>query len=553
MITKTLLISSTVLAFIAGPLPAASNDSTVLTLRLAKPANVTSGDDVERLKNLAGGVGWEFQPNQETTNRLGELGIRRIRCINVDGMVGWFAGDGIFSPQQTPDRLAAHLNTCREIGAQPHIIIGQSIPSELRIEKQDAKERLAIMGQTPGNRTYWNGDWEKLRAYWKAIFQYVLIDSDFPNARFEVGNEPDIDGQFPRLVGEVGGKGSRKLYDSYFEVYKNAAQAAAEFEKEHPGTQVKIGGPALSWAYTFRFGEVKKWASKFMQDCSEQKVKLDFLGIHYYGNISSLHGEYASGYPSFDEMWKETLDARDRYCPGLPIRVTEWGASYHTDNEPRSMVNADNVGAAWSADFLKTMLESGVEDALYLVTTDRMSSTVGAESSNPYAGNVWGWPSFFVNPNVFRAVWPKAPSHVFGMIQKLAGTRIAIDGSDDSVRGIASVDPKGKKVTLMVWNYKSEIPEGGEAINLARDVDLRIALDGVSEFFGASRQIKTQCWMVGKDLSNAWGEFQKNGTVTEASELQPVQATNNVPPAAPGLSIPLPASSVLFIEWTAGK
>jgi len=90
------------------------------------------------------------------------------------------------------------------------------------------------MGQTPGNRTYWNGDWEKLRAYWKAIFQYVLIEKDFPNARFEVGNEPDIDGQFPRLVEEVGGKGSRKLYDSYFEVYKNAAKGPSSLKRSIP-------------------------------------------------------------------------------------------------------------------------------------------------------------------------------------------------------------------------------------------------------------------------------------------------------------------------------
>jgi len=119
MIAKTLLLSSVVLAFAAGPLHAASSDVTVLMLRLGNPKNITNGDDMERLKNLAGGVGWEFQPNQETTSRLVDLGIRRMRCINVDGLVGDFAGDGSFSLQQTPAGLTAHLDTCREIGAQP--------------------------------------------------------------------------------------------------------------------------------------------------------------------------------------------------------------------------------------------------------------------------------------------------------------------------------------------------------------------------------------------------------------------------------------------------
>lgn len=317
---------------------------------------------------------------------------------------------------------------------------------------------------------------------------------------------------------------------------------------------MKIGGPALSWAYTFRFGEVKKWCREFMKDCSEQKVKLDYLGVYYYGNISSLHGEYASGYPSFVEMIQETREARDRYCPGLPISMSEWGASYHTDNEPRSMVNADNVGAAWSADFLNTMLENGIEDALYLVTTDRQNPEANSiDGDNFYAKNGWGWPSMFVNPIVFRAVWPKASSHVFGMIHKMAGTRITLEGSVNSVRGIASIDPAGKRVTLMVWNYNCEIPEAREAINLGKDVELRVALDGAKAFFGAQARVKARSWMVSSDLSNAWGEFQKNKMVTEASELQAIQATETKPPAVPGISVPLPSSSVLFVEWTVGK
>ena len=35
---------------------------------------------------------------------------------------------------------------------------------------------------------------------------------------------------------------------------------------------------------------------------SREKIKLDFLGIHFYGNISALEGEPASGYPSFSQM-----------------------------------------------------------------------------------------------------------------------------------------------------------------------------------------------------------------------------------------------------------
>jgi len=104
-------------------------------------------------------------------------------------------------------------------------------------------------------------------------------------------------------------------------------------------------------------------------------------------------------------MLKATVAARDRYCPGVPIQITEWGASYRTDNSPESAVNANNVGAAWSAAFLNLMLRCRVDDALYLVTTD-----LRHQDQDGKWETVWGWPSLFTNPNACGHASPKPPA-----------------------------------------------------------------------------------------------------------------------------------------------
>jgi hypothetical protein len=84
--------------------------------------NVTGKDDLAQLKHLASGTGWEFEPNADTAAGLKAVGMKTIRCINVDPLPGQFAADGSFQVGQ-PDRLLAHLKTCRDVGAKLHIII----------------------------------------------------------------------------------------------------------------------------------------------------------------------------------------------------------------------------------------------------------------------------------------------------------------------------------------------------------------------------------------------------------------------------------------------
>ncbi|MBT9147009.1 MAG: Beta-xylosidase [Syntrophomonadaceae bacterium] len=516
----------------------------IILLKPTATWSVTGKDDVQQLKHLASGVGREFEPNADTDARLKKIGIKIFRCINVDPLHGSFNKDGKFIVRKSP-YLLAHLATCREVGATPHIIIAQGLTPELRVTVEDIPEsQRGLFGLMVAETVFGPNDWEKFRRYCEAFFHYILIEQNFPDARFEVANEPDIGGAIhpfpPRPA-----LGSRALYEGYFNLYKNVALAATQFEKDHPGISVKLGGPATAWAFTFRFGDFN-WNERFLRDTAEQNLKLDFLGVHYYGNISSLDGEYPADFPSFTEMFRQTKEWRDKYHPGLPIWITEWGASYHVNNSPEAVINGNHIGAAWSAAFLNTMLQSGVDGALYLVTTDLRSKDKDGKFEN-----VWGWPSFFVNPAIFGKAYPKAPFHVFDMISRLEGTRVEATRGSQTVNCFASADKEKKRVTVMVWNYGCMLPEFTPAVENAVREAVILRIREADAFFGTGR-VHMKRWLVSETVSNAFYLFQKEGKIDSRAELQQVdEGTFSVIDGMVDIGFSAPPSSVSFIEISA--
>jgi hypothetical protein len=405
--------------------------------------------------------------------------------------------------------------------------------------RDKGESMMGMVHSTPFGPT----DWQKFRNYCEAYFEHVMITRGFPTAEFEVGNEPDGGGvvyPYPPKPAN----GSRALYEAYFNLYKNVAMAAESFEQKHQGMKVRLGGPALAWAFTFKFGDFN-WIERFLQDCGEQKVKLDFIGLHYYGNICSLDGEYPAIYGSFTHMLRVTQTARDKYCPGIPISFTEWGPSYITDNSDPSAINANNMGAAWAAAFLNLMLQCKVDSALYLTTTD-----LRAQGKDGKWEDIWGWPTMFVNPAVFGKAYPKALFHVFDMISQMVGHRVEATRGSDTVNCIASAD-ESKKVTMLVWNYGAVIPEGGVPVEKARQENVAVCIRDAASFFGAGN-IKVQRWLVSKDMGNAHYLF-KNGIKLDNANTalkQVENATCKVKDGKLDFNILMPPSSVSLVVLT---
>lgn len=526
--------------FIAG-VPMTAMGQATISIKPSAAWSVTGGDDLERLKRLSSGVGWEFDPNAETNDRLKQVGIKSIRCINVE-MTGQFGPDGQFVPEN-PERLLRNLATCREVGAIPHVIIATGLHPDLetKVEKSDASQAGSLMGMTQAGIVGPN-DWAKFTNYIEAFFKYVLVDQKFPEAVFEVGNEPDAHGgissTYPRPA-----SGSRQAYDDYFNIYKAASRAADAFEKKNPELKVRLGGPSLAWPFTFKYGDFN-WSERFIRDSKEQNLRLDFIGIHYYGNISSLEGEYQSPFPSFVEMLNITKAARDKYRPGVPVWFTEWGPSYHGTTKPvESAINGDHRGAAWTARFLNVMLQNGVENSIYLITTD-----IAAQNSAGVWENKDGWGAFFTNPLAFGKPYPRPAFHVFDMISRMEGVRVEATRGNDVINCFATAIKDKGKVTLMVWNYDSQIPEDGALTDSSQATPVVIRIREAGSFF-KSKQVSFKRWLVDENTSNVAAELKNGGKPSDLSELQQVDSGNfRILNDMLEVGLTIPPSSVSFVE-----
>lgn len=502
------------------PSPGSAGES-VITVKASNDWNVTA-DDVGRLRQLAGGVGWEFEPRNEMDERLQAIGIRRMRCINVSPFPGDFDDQGDFRVGNHP-RLEAHFRSCRSVGASPHVVIAPGAG------QKDGEKRLPAGVVADGNV-----DWASHRRYLKALFHHVLVESGFPEATFEVGNEPDI---AEAIVGV--GKGRKVNYEHYLDTYRRVARAARAYEAEHPGQQVRLGGPALAWAFSFRFGDFN-WTERFLQDVGREKIKLDFLGIHFYGNISPFREERTGGYPSLRRMMEMTRKWRDEHTPGVPIYMTEWGASYHTSNDPASVINGNHVGAAFAAAFLNEMLETGVDRAIYLVTTDLRRQDDGKWVT------VWGWPSLFVNPNV-HGVHPKAPYNVFNMLAMMAPRRVEAVTTGDGIGGIVSRD-ENNRLTALVWNYRRSVQESGSGIEEAGDCTVVVRVEDASALW--KTPVRCRRWLVSETVANAYHLFTAGQPLDGRCELQQVdERVAAIVDSTVSVAFEMAPSSVSLIEF----
>jgi hypothetical protein len=514
-----------------------------LFIDLNTQISVTGEDDVLTLKNLASGVGWEFEPNTHTTNSLRKIGIKSIRHINVDIKTkeeGFFDREGRFIIHN-PKRLSSELNTTRQIGATPYVVVGQSLHEDLIIVEENLPEGKAhlFMGLLQ-IENYGPNDYHKFEKYLEAVFEYVLITEKFSNARFIIGNEPDIGGS-PHPFPPRPHKGSKELYDGYFRLYRSASNAARNVEERNPGVKVTLGGPALSMAYTFRYGDFN-WIERFLKDIAEENLKLDFIDVHYYGNHSSLHDEYEANYPSLDSMLDIVFASRNLYAPGVPIWITEWGASYHTTNEEYSVINASNVGAAWSMEFLNAILERGVDGALYLVTTDLRR--IGSDGKWE---NIWGWPSLFVNPYIFGRAYPTTMYHVFDMISQLQGQRILGRTDNDAIASFVTIDEQYKRIVALVWNYDFQILESSPGVEKGKWVDLKVHLPDVVKLSEA-QTVQMKRWLISETISNAYHLYSTEGVIDSRVELQKVNdETLTIEDGDLAFQLMVPPSSVSLV------
>lgn len=187
-------------------------------------------------------------------------------------------------------------------------------------------------------------------------------------------------------------------------------------------------------------------------------------------------------------------------------------------------------------------LTDGVDEALYLVTTDLRTEVDGTWKS------VWGWPSFFTNPHAGRMV-PKAPYHVFQMIHRMAPNRIEATRAGGTVGSIASKDASGR-ITVLVWNHSHTIPEFGLGVETGQREAITCRVVNADSFFKTTK-VHMRRALVSQTVSNARYLFERGEPLDERAELQIVdEGEFSVIDGILSVGFAQPPSSVSFVELT---
>ncbi len=146
---------------------------------------------------------------------------------------------------------------------------------------------------------------------------------------FEVWNEPNLD----FWAGEP-------RQPTYFELYDHTAR---DIKAVNP--RLRVGGPASAQA---------AWADDFIRHCAENKIPVDFVSSHVYGNDKSedVFGTHEA-IPRDRMVCRAVKKVHDQIksstMPNLPLFWSEFNASYM--NEPE--VTDTSYMGPWMADTIR--------------------------------------------------------------------------------------------------------------------------------------------------------------------------------------------------------
>ena len=131
---------------------------------------------------------------------------------------------------------------------------------------------------------------------------------------FEVWNEPNLKGIFWAAD-----------QDEYFHLYKETANAVKTVS-----TNYRVGGPATAG---------NAWIPELIRFCTQNKVPIDFISTHTYGNdsfIKKSDDEQTVARKSKDavsgDVKKSRMQIDTSSMPGLALHYTEWNSSSSFDD-----------------------------------------------------------------------------------------------------------------------------------------------------------------------------------------------------------------------------
>ncbi len=271
-------------------------------------------------------------------------------------------------------------------------------------------------------------DWDKwddlITQFTKHLVDRYGID-EVSRWYFEVWNEPNLDfwAGDPKQA-------------TYWELYDHTARSV-----KRVSTRLRVGGPATAQA---------AWADAFIQHCAENKVPVDFVSSHVYGNDTAKDVFATDEKIPRDRMVcravKKVHDQiRASAMPNLPLIWTEYNASYA--NEP-GITDSIYMGP-WMADTIRQC--DGMTDMMSYWTFSDVFEEQGVVK-NPFYGG-FGL--------IAMGDIPKPAYNAFELLHRLGDERIAVDS-----KSVLVTRQKDGSLVVAAWNLVSPDESGTTSAEL---------------------------------------------------------------------------------------
>jgi xylan 1,4-beta-xylosidase len=318
---------------------------------------------------------------------------------------------------------------------------------------------------------------------------------------FEVWNEPNID----FWAGEP-------KQATYWELYEHAARAIKSVN-----TRLRVGGPATAQA---------AWIDVFIRHCVANKIPLDFVSTHVYGNdkAEDVFGT-SEVIPRERMVCRAVKKVHDQIMastmPTLPLIWSEFNASYK--NEPE--VTDSLYMGPWLADTIRQC--DGLVDVMSYWTFSDVFEEQGVVKTPFYGG--FGL--------IAAGDIPK-PSYVaFALLHKLGDRRI--DLASDSALLTRRNDGS---LVLALWNY---LPTG--QADSSRVVTLRLKDTSIH---------RASIWRLDTDHSDLHRVYAKLGEprYPTQAQIQQLRAASALAPPEDvkvrnhALTLSVPGDGLVVIE-----
>jgi len=318
---------------------------------------------------------------------------------------------------------------------------------------------------------------------------------------FEVWNEPNWD----FWAGEP-------KQATYWQLYDHAAGAIKAVSP-----RLRVGGPSTAQA---------AWVADFIQHCSENKVPVDFVSTHVYGDdpVKLVFGTDEK-IPRDQMVHRAVSMVHDQIkasaMPNLPLIFSEYNATYTTTPD----ITDSAFMGPWLADTIRQI--DGLTEMMSYWTFSDVFEEQGVVKTPFYGGY-----GLMAADGI-----PKPAFNVFKILHKLGEDRIAVDS--DSV---LATRRKDGALVLAVWNYVVPGEEG-----TCKTISLQLK--------GGHVQVAS-IWRVDRDHGDFHSAYEKMGSPRYPTQAQIHQLREAVDLTEPetrqlrddGLTIALPAHGLAVIE-----